>query len=176
MDPALILVSGLPGCGKTTLARRVAGTLRAPLFAKDRVQRVLRDHVPGAAPLDGYRLLLDLADEQLALGLSVVLDAVFPLDGFRAAAREIAAHHDAAFRPVYCFCSDEAVWRARMDARVQYVPGWDPVGWDEVERLRPLYQPWAPGAALFVDAVQSIDENLQHVLRYLAPDAALPHP
>ena len=175
MDPALILFSGLPGCGKTTLARRVAGTLRAPLFAKDRVQRVLRDHVPGAAPLDGYRLLLDLADEQLALGLSVVLDAVFPLDGFRATAREIATQQSVAFRPVCCYCSDEAVWRARMDTRTQYVPGWDPVGWDEVERLRPLYQPWPPQTALFVDAVQSIDENLQRVVRYLALDAAVPH-
>jgi predicted kinase len=167
MHPTLVLFSGLPGCGKTTLARQVATTLHAPLLAKDRVQRVLRDHVPGAAPVDGYRLLLDLADEQLDLGLSVVLDAVFPLAGFRDEAQAVAARHAARFRPVYCYCSDEAVWRARVEARVQYVPGWTPVGWDGVERLRAFYEPWDPAAALFVDALDPPADNLARVLAYL---------
>jgi predicted kinase len=171
MDLTLILFSGLPGCGKTTLARQVATALHAPLLAKDRVQRVLRDHVPGAAPVDGYRLLIDLADEQLSLGVSVVLDAVFPLAGFREEARAIAARHAAGFRAVYCYCSDEAVWRARTAARVQYVPGWPPVGWDEVERLRTFYEPWDPAAALFVDALAPPEANLGRVLAYLR-DAA----
>jgi len=167
MHPMLILFSGLPGCGKTTLTRQVAATLHAPLLAKDRVQRVLRDHVPGAAPVDGYRLLIDLADEQLSLGVSVVLDAVFPLAGFRDEARAVAARLGARFRPVYCYCSDEAVWRARVEARVQYVPGWTPVGWDEVERLRAFYEPWDPAAALFVDALAPPDANLTRVLAYV---------
>ena len=167
MHPTLILFSGLPGCGKTTLARQVATALHAPLLAKDRVQRVLRDHVPGAAPVDGYRLLIDLADEQLGLGVSVVLDAVFPLAGFRDEAQAVAARHGARFRPVYCYCSDEAVWRERVEARIQYVPGWTPIGWEEVERLRGFYEPWDPAAALLVDALDPPEANLARVLTYL---------
>ena len=44
METTLILFAGMPGSGKTTLARMVARQLKLPLFSKDRVQRVLRDH------------------------------------------------------------------------------------------------------------------------------------
>jgi predicted kinase len=37
-----VIFSGLPGTGKTALARQVAGELGIPLFAKDRIQSTLR--------------------------------------------------------------------------------------------------------------------------------------
>lgn len=43
MDPCLILISGLPGTGKTQLANELAKRLQAPVFAKDRFQSQLRE-------------------------------------------------------------------------------------------------------------------------------------
>jgi predicted kinase len=165
--PDLILFSGLPGCGKTSLARAVAHTLRLPLFAKDRFQRVLRDEVPGAPLIGGYHLLLDQADEQLTLGMGVVLDAVFPREGFRQTALTIAARHGAASRVIECICSDEALWRSRMAGRTQFVPGWQPAGWEDVERLRAEWEPWPPGTTLVVDAVHPFEINLAASLAYV---------
>lgn len=163
----LILFSGLPGSGKTTLARRLAQQLQLPVLAKDRIQAALRAHgLAERATADGYHLMLDLADEQLALGVGVILEAVFPLPGFRDAARQLARQHGAGFRAIYCYCSDEEVWRQRITGRQQLVPHWTPVGWDDVERLRPSFQPWDPQEALFVDSLNEVEENLVRVLRF----------
>lgn len=162
----LILFSGLPGCGKTTLARMLVEELRCAYFAKDRIQRALNAYVEGAQPIDGYRVMLDLAGEHLMLGTTVVLDAVFPMEGFRDGARQLAHAAQTVFLPVYCYCSDEALWQQRMPNRVQYVPGWEPVGWDEVERLRDRFEEWQTSPLLCLDAVDSIDENYEKLRNY----------
>ncbi len=166
-QPRLILFSGLPGCGKTTLAYQLARHLQVPLFAKDRIQRVLRDQIEGSEPIHGYYLLLDLADEQLALGVSVILDAVFPKTGFRERARQMAAQHHASFRPIHCVCSDTALWQHRVATRVQLVPGWTPVGWDKVEEASIEFEPWHLPHILRLDAVNQLDENMKQALTYI---------
>jgi predicted kinase len=44
----LILVNGLPGSGKTTLATALAAELSAPLVAKDAIKEAVADAVPAA--------------------------------------------------------------------------------------------------------------------------------
>ncbi len=82
MDPYLVLISGLPGTGKTRLASELAKRLQVPVFAKDRFQSQFR--ILGFTDREGpagYHLLFDMADQQLSLGVSAILDAVFPMHG-----------------------------------------------------------------------------------------------
>ena len=55
MRPLLVLVSGSPGSGKTTLARRLAGDLAMPLVGKDTIKEALGN-----------------ARDQVGLGISLV--------------------------------------------------------------------------------------------------------
>lgn len=167
----LILFSGLPGSGKTTLARLVAQRLKIPVFGKDRIQSALRMHdLTDRASPHGYLIMLDQADEQLSLGISVVLEAVFPLQQFRDQAGEIAERYNAAFRSIYVYCSDDNIWKARMKNRMLYIPNWTPVGWEDVVRLRTYFKAWDAATTLFVDSLKSAEENLEPTLDWiLAP-------
>ncbi len=48
----VVIVNGLPGSGKTTLAPRLANALDLPLFAKDAVKETIADMI-GVAPPNG---------------------------------------------------------------------------------------------------------------------------
>jgi predicted kinase len=167
VQTTLILFAGLPGSGKTTLARMVARELRLPLLAKDRVQRVLRDRELALENTgDGYHIILDQADEQLALGVSLILDAVFPLHHFRLVASDIADRHHARLAAIYCYCSDDRLWRERMEQRVQYVPDWKMATWADVVRVRSYYEPWGENA-LLIDSLNPPEDNFAAVIRHI---------
>ncbi len=79
LPPNLILFRGLPASGKSTLARAVAMTNRVPILDRDILKALAAqgylDDV--AAAKLSYAQLLLLAEEQLALGLGVVIDSPF---------------------------------------------------------------------------------------------------
>src|SRR5581483_9605379 len=80
--PLLALVTGAPGSGKTTLARRLASELRLPLLAKDDIKETLYDQLgaPDQAAsqrlgLAALTLLRQTAERLLAAGVSVLIEA-----------------------------------------------------------------------------------------------------
>jgi predicted kinase len=120
----LILTCGLPGSGKTTLARQLASNRGALRLTKDEWMWAL-----GSSPWDGAtqekveRELWNLAQEILRLGLSVVLDfglwARVERDEMRSAARDLGVGVELHFLEV----PTDELWR-RVDARNSRPP-WD---------------------------------------------------
>jgi predicted kinase len=173
MPPALIVFSGLPGTGKSTLAEASGRALGWPVFIKDRLEAALwrsgitRDVGRGSG-WAGYELLTVLAEQQLRLGQAAILDSVAPRGGLRRQWRELATQSGAAFRVVECLCSDETLHRARLAGRQRGISGWYELDWAEVERVRRDYEPWT-GERLLVDMARPLEHNLASVLIYLRP-------
>jgi predicted kinase len=86
--PLLVVVTGPPAAGKTTVARELAGSLRLPLIAKDTIKEALFDGL-GTGDLawsqrlgpPTFGVMLALAEESLEAGASLVLEANFVCGG-----------------------------------------------------------------------------------------------
>lgn len=169
--PMCIQFSGLPGSGKTTLGQRLASRLSIPLLSKDGIDSVLlQDALTTGSTLTGYHLLMSIADYQLSLGVSIILDAVFPLPGFRQRVANIAEQHHAKLYIIHTFYSDEILYRDRMANRIQYHAGWTAKGWQEVERVRGFYETWSKNDVIRVNSVNSINSNLESILNHIYKD------
>ena len=167
----LIIFSGLPGSGKSSLAEVLGRKLGIPVFANDWLQAALKrsrlgheaDQKLGFA---GYELLTTLAERQLMFGQSAILDSVASTEVVREQWRKLARKYEATWSVVECVCSDEAVHRQRLESRQRHIPGWDELEWREVERVRSYFAPWTD-ERLVVDTLKPHEENVRDVLNYL---------
>jgi predicted kinase len=122
----LILMSGLSGSGKTTVARKLAAKINAIHLRSDAV----RKHLAGIS-LDSrgdeslytaemnhqtYRRLLELGKMLIAQGYSVILDAKFDRSIWRRKAREIAQFERVPCQIIYC-TAPTATLRDRLAQR-----------------------------------------------------------
>jgi predicted kinase len=160
----LIVFSGLPGTGKSTLAEAMGRELNIPVFAKDWLEATLVRSGLRASSEDrslgfaGYELLSVLAERQLMLGQSAILDSVAASHTIRRAWCQLAGRYGAYYRVIECICSDESLHRARLKGRQRHIPGWHELEWSEVERVRQYYLDWEEGH-LTVDMIAPFDEN-----------------
>lgn len=176
----LIVLTGLPGSGKSSIAEALGRTLAIPVFSKDWLEAVLlrcalRPAEGGAPGIGhaGYELLTSLARRQLQFGQSAILDSVAGTETIRAQWRALAAEHQAGWRVIACICSDRALHQARLAARKRGIPGWPELTWSEVERVAAYYEPWQE-SRLTLDMCDPLPENIAAAVAYVCEAASAP--
>lgn len=164
----LIIFGGLPGSGKTTLARALAGRLAAVHLRVDTIEHVLMaagatgDEIGPA----GYDIAGAVAVDNLRLGHVVIADSVNPWPVTREAWRAVAAQASVAAVEVETVCSDSDEHRRRVETRTSDIAGFALPTWDEVEARD--YRPW-PEADLSIDTFGRSEEAcLMELLAFLA--------
>lgn len=169
----LIIVAGLPGVGKSRLAEALGHKLGIPVIAKDWLEATLLRCELAATNHDkplgmaGYELLTTLAERQLMLGQSIILDSVASTESIRGAWRALATRYQANRLVIECVCSDEPLHRARLGGRRRNIPGWHELDWAEVERVKSYYSAWQE-ERLVLDAVEPFQKNLAAALAFCA--------
>ncbi len=107
----LILVCGLPGTGKTTIAKAVSQMVGATMLRTDVIRKeMLEKNTYTEKERDAvYENMLVIADEKLRNGENCVLDGTFYKKSLRDAAGKIAKKNGSNFHIVECLLHEDIV-------------------------------------------------------------------
>lgn len=178
--PLLVLVSGSPGTGKSTMAELIATECTGAIASFDWVMSALRSDSDTWAAVEtpverqrrtGWTLLARVAEQQLRIAATCVVDVVAH-ETYRRELAELAAQHGSHLAVVECVCSDESLHERRVSGRRRDIPGWYELDWASVQRSRARYVP-LDDPKIVVDAVDDLAVNLERVLEHIAAAAAV---
>ena len=166
MTRGLLVVSGLPGTGKSVLADALGQRLAAVRLSVDDAEEALL--VAGLSPdwttgVAAYEAVGALAAQNLRTGATVVVDAVNDSEPARETWRRAAASAGAEVQFVLTICTDEAEHRRRLAGRTRpYTHVREPT-WDDVQRRAAGCESWA-GPHAVVDTVHPLSDSVARVL------------
>lgn len=165
----LITFGGLPGTGKTTLAKQLSRQISATYLRIDTLEQGLRSiaDFPEKYPALGYSLAYSLTRENLSLGQLVVTDSVNPIELTRKAWAKIALETGVQLIEIEIICSDSIEHRRRVETRASDIPGLRLPTWEQV--ITREYDPWITPHLIIDTAIQAPDSCLLQIKRYLAP-------
>jgi len=161
----LILMRGYPGTGKSTIARAISAALHAPLIDRDILRQKAVD-IFGNLPHVGrfsYELMFALTEEQLSLGLSVVVDTPLTYRTTYEQAKELAQTFHAPMLVVHCQCSPE-VQKRRLEGRVGKVSEFQITSWEEWMQWKPRFEDFDDEGCI-IDTSNPLDDSLAKVIR-----------
>jgi uncharacterized protein len=154
LPPTVVMVGGLIGAGKSTLADRIADALGAPVVDSDRTRKYLLGVPPTHGVVDPpwhggyapdvtdrvYREVIRRADAVLRSGRSVIMDASFRTKDQRAAGTDLARRHGMPWLFIECQLDRHTIERrlrdrasrtgvsdGRLDILDAFVQSWEPV-------------------------------------------------
>jgi predicted kinase len=163
----LIEFGGLPGTGKSTLAGKVADATGAVLLRVDTIEAAMRRNglTPDQTGVAAYSVAHDIAAAHLARGMTVVADAVNPVDAARAGWRELAAECGSAHVVIETCCADPAEHQRRVETRGSDIAGWTYPSWTEVARWG--YAPRSDDR-LVVDTMRPVEVCVDEITGHVA--------
>ena len=158
----LYIFSGLPGTGKSTLAKGLSTELRCVYLRIDTIEQAIRDLCDFKVEGEGYRLAYRVAADNLNSGISVISDSCNPIELTRSEWHEVATNSDALFIDIEVICSDKTEHRNRVEKRDSTVPGLKRPTWEQV--LNREYHPWGSNRIVLDTAGKNIAESLQELI------------
>lgn len=160
----LIVFSGLPGVGKSTVARAVAGEFGYVYLRVDSIETPFSQKMKVVG--EGYEALVNVTRENLSLSNSVVVDLVNPLHLTRRMFLELAQQSEADIVQFECVLYDKDEHRRRLENRMatdQHNPSWQEV----LNREYEVWDEYQDGERTIIDT-SSDDQAIRKIKEILA--------
>lgn len=164
----LIILGGLPGVGKSTLAKKLAKKLNAVYLRIDSIEQAIKEaaqfntqskiHVIA----EGYLVAYAMAKDNLDIGLTVITDSVNPIEKTRHDFRQVALETNKPYVEIEIICSDKITHQERIETRQSTVQGLKLPTWQDV--LNRDYEGWKTKHLTIDTAMMTIDEALETII------------
>lgn len=159
----LIIFGGLPGTGKTTIAKEVAKHLKAVYLRVDTIEQTLNATDNFHNGPEGYLVSYAIARDNLSLGLTVIADSVNSINITRRDWQSVAKINNSPFLEIEIICSDMEEHKRRVETRTADIKGHKLPSWIEVRQRD--YEPWEPVSLRIDTATCSVSDAVKMILQ-----------
>jgi len=170
----LVVMAGLPGTGKSTVAESAAALLGLPVVSVDPIESaILSAGIDADQPtgLAAYLVTETIAEAVISTVGGVVVDAVNAVEPAREQWVRLAARRGVPIRFVEVVCSDADIHRARLEARGRQLAHIAEPTWHAVEQSLDEWEPWGgeSGAVprITVDSVHPVPVLVEQVVAFV---------
>ena len=156
----LIALGGLPGVGKPTIATSLGRRIGAVHLRIDTIEQAMRNAGLKVSGPEGYLVARSLAEDDLRVGHSVIVDSVNPIAITRNYWHATAARVAIDLVEIEVVCSDTREHRQRVESRVSDVRGLVLPNWQQVLDRR--YEPWTTAHVVDTSG-RTLEESLSQL-------------
>lgn len=166
----LIMVTGLPATGKSTIARNLAKRLHGTLLRTDLIRKELHPK-PGYTREEKeliYDVMLLLTKYLLRAGITVVLDGTFYKRSLRRKVYTVAARTKSHLKIIECACPEHVIKR-RMERRARRKRNLSDADYEVYKKIASQFEPISR-KHIVVDTSMFLKQNIEEIMHKIRTD------
>ncbi|MFZ0183251.1 MAG: AAA family ATPase [Nitrosotalea sp.] len=157
----IVIICGLPGVGKSTLAKNLAPLINGTILSSDKIRKELFPN-PTYSPFERklvYDVMIILAKYLNDVRCNCILDATFNREDSRVEIKEKLELDDKEFQIVECFCPEELVISRLKSRKDDYSDATIEV----YQKMKKIYEP-VKVEHISIDTTLDPQENSNRIL------------
>lgn len=178
--PLMLIISGLPCTGKTTIGKKISESFKLPMISKDEIKESLFDSLgwkdrewSKKLGMATYPILYSFCEEQLKNGKSFIIESNFNPSFDNEKLNQLRSNYEARLVVVHCECEGSTLFerfKKRSESGKRHPGHRDHLNYDEFRNvmLSGKFEVLDVGAEIFRLDTTSFDEvNLEDLQIYL---------